>query len=793
MVQKILLFSCSLVLSFFCFSQTRIHGFVKDNETKLPLPHVNLTLSVLGDSTKSYQTVSDSLGLFSFSVPTCKEYILVASNIGYLEKTTLISPGKAEHFNTADILLEVASKNLEEVVVKAPLRTITTKEGNAVISIAGNKELATTVNLLDVLKRMPGIIADGENVLQMGNGVVPVIFVNGRPLLLNNQEQVNYLKSLTPDKVVSIELITNPSARYDGEYKAIIDIKLKQDKTEGWSGNYNGLLEQNQVTNSDHVINLAYRKNKFALYTLLGYTRGRTIYRYGAYQHLANTDILKTRQEQKSLANSYNMQWGLDYTPNAKQKAGILLRHYRPDIRRTREGSLLSTDKTGNTIVFDNRSDNPVHFKQYNTAITVDYSLQHQQWQINLLGNLLWVTNKQKDNFINIDRRANEKLDHWKADLLNMIRIYTAQADISRQLKTWKLDAGIKFSHSSTNNNLRYDTLDTQNQWDYDAGRSNQFLYTEKIQAAYLATSGKLGVLQVNAGLRAERTNSISNSVTLDSLVKNRYVKWLPSFNVTYTVDKNQELSLSYTSKLTRPNFSQLNPFRFYFSALNYWIGNPYLLPASTNQAKISYRYKKLFMELNAGRESNVLARYPVYDTVTNELAYLGRNWPRRNFASLLISFPVKIKPWWDLSYQLTGYYNKQKTPYLDKVYDLDVYNYISRLSQTFSLPKQVTVNLLFNYESRTGNSLYIIKPMYNIDLGIQKLWFGRLNTKLSVNDIFNTYHQYLIFRYKNILNNELSHWWGMQKLQLNISYNLGKSIFKARKNMVLEEEARAR
>jgi ferric enterobactin receptor len=775
MWQKIAILPFLLLLTLFSIAQTHLTGLVKDNGTKLPLAGAGVILTVTVDSSHNHKTITDTLGRFSFPVPAPGQYTLTVSYIGYSEKTHSFQVVDGKSFTIDDILLEPVSNNLTEIVLRAPLRTITTKEGNAVIRVADNKELATAVNLLDVLRRTPGVSVDGENLLQVANGVSPVIFVGGRPLLLSNQEQINYLKSLTTDKVLSIELITNPSARYDGEYKAIIDIKLQRDKTQGWAANYNGLLEQNQVTNSDQTINLSYKQQKLAYYTTVGYTRGKTIYRYGAYQHLANTDILKTQLEQKALSNSYNMQLGVDYNPDAKQKMGVLFRHYRPDLKRERMGSLLSTDKTGNNIVFDNKSDNPIHFRQYNTALTVDYSLQSGNWQFNLLGNLLAVTNKQNDDFINSDHLANAPIGHWQSDLSNKIRIYTAQADISRKIKEWKIDGGLKYSHSATNNNLRYDTLNKQNTWVYDADRSNIFLYTEKIGAAYITGSGKIGVLQVNAGIRAEQTNSISNSITLDSLIKNRYTKWLPSFSVAYAMDKNQELSFSYASKLTRPGFSQLNPFRFYFSTLNYWIGNPYLLPANTNQFRLTYRYKKILVESNIGRENNVLARYPIYDSVTNELAYLGRNWPRRQFANLLISFPVKIKSWWDLSYQINGYYNKQKTPYLDKVYDLNVYSYISRLNQTFILPRQVTVNLLFNYESRTGNSLYIIKPMYNIDIGIQKLWFGRLNTKLSINDIFNTYHQYLIFRYKEILNNELSHWWGIRKLQLNISYNLGK------------------
>ncbi len=267
----------------------------------------------------------------------------------------------------------------------------------------------------------------------------------------------------------------------------------------------------------------------------------------------------------------------------------------------------------------------------------------------------------------------------------------------------------------------------------------------------------------------------------------------MPSATVSYPIDKRQDLSFSYTRRITRPPFSQLNPFRFYLSALNYWIGNPYLDPSTTSQFKINYRFRSYLFELNAGKESDVITRYPMYDTVTNEMAFLGTNLPYRKFAHVSIVAPFTISKLWQVNLQAMGYYNKEQRPYLGKVYSPGIYNYVLKLNQTFTFKNNFSATVFANYESRSGNSLYIIKPMYNVDLALQKGWFAnKLNTKLAFTDIFDTYYQQLIFRYKEIINNQFSHWWGAQRLQITISYSLGKTNQNNKKTTVSEEENRA-
>lgn len=684
--------------------------------------------------------------------------------------------------------------NISEVVIRSAPRSTKLNEGNVVVTISGNKDFKTSVNLLDVLRKTPGVTVDQEDGIFVGGGISPAILIDGKPVVMSNQELQSYLRSLSPEMVASVEVNTNPSAKYDAEFKGIIDIKLKKNTNLGWKGNYGANIYVNRFNYRENTFNLSYTTDKVTYNLQAGYNNGMSTYRYNAVQRLANTNIMQTNTYQKDDILAYNVQAGADFRWNENNRIGLNLRGNFRDNNRSRDGSLYTTDKNENQLIFNTVSENPSDYGQDIYGLTTDYSFQKKGFRLNFLGNYLSVKNKQKDDFVNRNQPANEILSYWKSDLLNKIDIYTAQIDASQKLGNADIEAGVKFSSSDTNNNIMYDTLSVAGQFVFDPSRSNTFSYKERIWAGYLGYRQKFGKLQINAGLRFENTNSISNAVTIDSVVSRNYLEWLPSFSANYTFNTSNELSLSYSRRMTRPVFSQLNPFRFYFSPLNYWIGNPYLQPSFTSQIKATYRYKNWITSFTLGKEKEVMTRYPLYNPETNVLEYLGTNLPYRNFAVLETSFPVKIAKWWNITSQIAGYYNYEFRPYLDEVFAIGIYNYEVRLNQVFSLPKGYTINLFANYESRTGNSLYIIKPRYAVDLSIQKSWLDNtLNTKIGYNNIFDSYDQRLEFRHKQIMDNRFTHWWDSSRLFLSLTYNFGSSKYQAKETQKTEEENRAR
>ncbi|OBW40554.1 hypothetical protein AB670_03018 [Chryseobacterium sp. MOF25P] len=683
---------------------------------------------------------------------------------------------------------------ISEVIIQSSRRGLKLNQGNIVMSVSGNKDFKTSTNILEVLRKTPGVTVDSEDGIFIGGRISPAIFINGKPVVMSTQELQSYLRSLSPEMVGSLEVNTNPSSKYDAEFKGIIDIKLKKNTNLGWIGNYIGNTSINKFNYKENSLNLSYNTEKISYNVQFGYNNGISTYRYNALQRLANTNVMRTQTYQKDDVEIYTFQMGIDYKLNDKNRFGVNGRGNFRDSERIRLGSLYTVNKDETQLIFNTESKNPINYFQDNYGITTDYSFQHKNFKLNFLGNYLSVKNKQEDDFLNSDKPTSQLLSYWKSDLLNKINIYTGQIDASQKIGEATFEAGLKLSDTKTNNMISYDTLSINKQFIFDPTRSNQFSYKEKIFAGYWAYSQKFNKFQINAGLRFENTQSISNAVTVDSVVSRNYLKWLPSFSASYAFNKSSELSLSYSRKITRPVFSQLNPFRFYYSPLNYWIGNPYLQPSFTNQIKAAYRYKNWVTSFTIGKETDVMTRYPIYDPKTNVLEFLGTNLPYRNFASLEMSFPIKIAKWWNINTQFAGYYNYEFRPYLDEVFALKIYNYEVRLNQVFSLSKGYTINLFSNYESKTGNSLYIIKPRYTVDISVQKSWLdNKLNTKISFNNIFDSYDQRLEFRHKQIMDTRFTHWWDTQKLILSLSYNFGSSKYQMKNIQKSEEENRTR
>ncbi len=792
MFRKLLIIIPLLCCGLAATCQTTVRGTVKNASDQRPVAAASLYLLSALDGTSHFLTQPDSLGKFEFKLTEKAKAVVSIRALGHQSLTISISPDSA--LVQLQLFMDPVSTQLNQVVITSA-STGMTASGNTMVQVGNNKSFTTTQNFLETLKRIPGIIVNGENAISMASGVQPEVFINGRPLQLSGTELISYLQGLSPEKVQSVELISNPSARYDGEYKAILDIRLKRQNELGWAASYTGQVDQNQYTAHYQNLNLNLNRGKLQGFANFNFAGGSTIYRYAAFQHLPNTNFQTTRMLQGNAQQNFGLQTGLDYIPNERNSFGAVLRYYNPLNERKRDGSILSLARGSEETVFHYLNTNPLEYSQRNLALNLSYKLNLKNFQMDILAGRLSVANNQNDDFLNTDAHSGIQLDHWKSDLANRFRIYSGQVDISRRIGEWKTEAGVKLVSSVSSNALRFDVAQKPGgPLLFDARRSNEFQYSEQVQAAYLSFFRSMGKFTISGGLRAEHTRSLSNSITLDSVATSSYLKWLPSISTSYRISTDQDLSLSYSSRLTRPNFSQLNPFRSYFSVLNYWIGNPYLLPSTRNQFKVNYRYKQLLVESSFGTERDVLGRYPMYDRTINEIAFMGANFPKSRFANIIIGFPINIRPWWQLNYQFSGYYFKETVPYLNEVISIGVYNYVTRLNQTFSLPKDISVNLLVNYGSRSGNSLYIIRQAYNFDLGIQKKWLkGKMTTKIGALDIFDTSRQYLVFRRKDLIDNEFYHWFGNQKAQFSLSYNFGSKPYNARKQSASEEESRVR
>lgn len=790
---KSVLFLCLCLFTNLLVKAQTIKGKLIDARTNQSIPFANLTLVHQDQSTQIKNTNSDTSGLFEFKEVTMGKYILTATSISYqkLQKELIVNETNPKILDLGNILMSEDFNLLKEITVTGGTPNFSSQNGQLKIGVANNAFFKSSANLLDVFRKLPGLQVNQDGTLLIAGRATPTLFVDGKPVNMSNDEIQTYLSSLSPDMVESIEMINQPSSKYDGEYQGIIDVKLKRNQSLGLRGTYNARFQRNNYSLLDNNLSLTYKTNRLIYDLKLGHTTGSTFYKYYALQYLPNTNAMTTDTRTATSNQNFNVQARVAYELQEGQSLEAFARTFQIDRNAVTNNQLLTqTNNLGQKVAHVSGSNNALP-KQQNYAGGINYDAQFKNSELHVIASLAQIDNQQSEDIQNWNALTNDHLNYWKTNSRNNILIHTAQADYSQAIAVGKLDFGGKFAYTTTQNKLRYDTL-ANSVFNLDPLRSNQFGYREYISAGYFSYLGKWDKLNYSLNLRGEYTHTIANSITTNMLTERKYWKWLPSLNITYNINNSEQLSFSYSRRLTRPTFAALNPFRFYYSPRHYWIGNPYLQPSTTNLFALAYSRKALNISLNAGRETDVLARYPEYNPETNELIFLGRNLPYRNFANLQLSSPLIINKWWRMNNSIGWYYNKELTPYFDQTYHIGIFNYTINGSQVFSL-KDWLLDVSYSYESKSGNGLYVFKPVYGVDFGFQKAWIkNKLNTKLTLYDAFDNMKRRLIFREKSIMNNDMYHYNGVQRLVFSLTYNFGSATYKIKENKRSEEENRA-
>lgn len=790
-MKSILILCILLFATISSFAQT-IKGKLVESKTKEPISLANLILVSQNQPNSIKYTSSDTQGFFELRDVQQGKYLLSVHLLGYqkIEKELLINDGH-KVLELGDILLSEDLNLLKEVTIMDGMPNFITLNGQMKIGIANNAFFKTSANLLDVFRKLPGLQVSPDGTMQLASRANPTLFVDGKPVNMSTDEIQAYLSSLTPDMVESIEIINHPSSKYDGEYQGIIDVKLRRNQSLGLKGAYNGRFQRNNYSLLDNNLSLVYKSNRFAYDLKLGHTSGNTFYKYHALQYLTNTNAMTTDTRTVTANQNFNVQARIAYELKKGQNLDAFIRTFQMDRNAVSSNHLLTQTNNLNHTIAHIRSDNDALPKQDNYAVGLNYDAQFKNSELHVISSFAQVDNRQKEDIQNRNILDNELQNYWRTNSRNNILIRSIQADYTQNMNIGKLEFGAKFAYTSTQNNLQYDTL-AHEIFSLDPKRSSQFYYQEYIAAGYLSYIGQWSKFSYNLTLRPEHTRSLANSITTGTVTERKYLNWLPSLNLTYAIKKGEQLNFSYSERLTRPTFAALNPFRFYYSPRHYWIGNPYLQPSTTSLFAVTYSIKVLNISLNAGREKDVMSRYPEYNSTTNELIFLGRNLPYRNFANLQISSPITLYKWWQMNNNIVLYYNKELTPYFGNTYKIAIYNYTINGSQVFTF-KDWLLDASYTYESKSGNGLYFMLPVYGIDLGIQKAWFKKsINTKLTLYNIFDSAKRRLIFREKAIINNDFYHYFGPQRLVFSLTYNFGSSTYKARENKKSEEENRA-
>lgn len=770
-----------------------IKGRLVDGSNRSAVPFATVAVLSLSDSSLVKGSLTDTAGAFVVADLKTGNYIVQYSSVEYktVKQNVQIGQGQPEQdLGIIDLAKEV--KMLSEVnVVGQKLAFTSTTEG--ILINVNNNLFKTSTNVIDVLKRSPSIQVKDDGSLLMRNSVTPRVLINGRAIPMSSDELRNYLNTLKPSEVESIEVITNPSAKYDAEFKGVVNIRLKRNEEVGVRGSLTTNYQQNRYANSTNNANLTFRTNK-AAYTLRGgYSKSTNFEDATTTQVLQDKSLMFTRLFVPHTNKTVDLMAGVDYYLSKKQVIGGQLRYFNNTVV-----SPYRFDISLNPTL--NRAQNIVSFsdittKNKNYSANLYYENVTNKGTLSFLTSGVWYNNGQNQLIQTIDSAGTLKL---RGAFANETKNASAQLDYSPTLKRGKLEFGSRMAYTNIGNLSGYNQL-VSDRWVADTVNSNTFQYRELSIAAYTSFAGTLKKVAYSVGLRVENTQTEGNSLTLRNVVKRNYTKLLPSVNVNIPMSASSQLNLSYSRRLSRPSFSALNPYVYIGGPYSSYRGNQFLIPITSSSYSVNYNLKKLTVAANFGVNYDDIQQVPHYDPTTNRTEYIYENLASNKYRGIEVGYPLKLNRWWSVQHTFKYYENDYTLvfdlPYFEGTVKTSV-NYVALSSDhSFTLPKGYNVSVTGQWETGGGTALFNLRPKGYVNIGLQKTFSKVLNATLNVNDLFYTYRVVGESTRPDLINLSNTNRFGSRYVSLQLSYSFGKSSYSGKqvRNSSEEEENRAR
>ncbi len=774
-------------------------------------------------------------------LPVNGTFKLQVSAIGYYSYEVKVSfdinskPGDA--FNAAvkdlgNIKLKENEKELENVTVIANKPLLEMYLDKKVYNV--EKDISTTGGTaVDVMKNIPSVNVDIDGNVTMRNAS-PQIFIDGRPSALS-------LDQIPADQIASVEIITNPSAKYDasGGGSGILNIILKKNRKAGYNGNLRTNIDSRGRPGFGGDINI--KQNKINFFGAGMFASRKNISTVSSNRiDFLGADTAKILQKNNPVNKGYFAfgRAGLDFfidnrntlTLSANMVRGKfdvtdLLNIYRDTIRNFTTISESAIRSLYADISFKNtgfRAGFKHNFAREGRELTADANFNESN-----------NTNTSDYSSRFYDANGNPKpfAGAERATGGGNTRFYTVQTDYVNPLsKTQKIETGLRIAardYNSWNDNYIQNPVTKQYILIPDIGV--QYKFNDVVYAAYSTYSQQIKNFSYQLGLRVESSNYQGNLISKNQEFSNEFpLSIFPSVFLSQKINQQQDIQVNYSRKINRPSFFQILPFVDFSDSLNLSVGNPDLLPEFTNLAEISYsnQYKpghSFLASLYGKNTSNLITRYqykaPNTDpTKPDSVIYNSyANASRSYTIGLELTGKNKLTKWWEITSNLNFFDVTLEAKNISGVSNSSRFSWFAKLNNSFSLPKNYSIQLTGDYQASTilpvnsgrgsGGGMYgggmfgqtqniaqgYILPVYGVDISFKKDFLKNkaASLTLQINDIFRsrtyeTHAETVYFIQDNYRQRD------PQVVRLNFSWRFGKfdvALFK-RKNMKGETDS---
>lgn len=790
----LLLFNSSVISQ----QQTILSGRVIDLAGN-PVASVTISLHRMPDSLVVAKSITDLKGSFLFKGLSPGTYMVATSSVGYVacHSPTYHLDARHSSIRTSDLVLSRDAHLLEEVEVTDNSGFVDVGPGKVTIHV-DKSSLSAGNNAFDIIRKAPGIITDADGGISFRGRQGLSILIDGKPANLSSGDVVDLLKNTSGDLIDQIELISNPSSKYDAAGNAgVINIKMKKSRNLGTNGSIamGSGYGENYKANTSLVLN--HRNRKVNLFGSWATNSSKRADRYGMTRSVqfksVTTGFDIHNYDLKSIIN-HNYKAGVDYYLSPGHTLGFMLNGQYNHLRSDEDnGTAIGSrpERIDSTIA--------THSDEKRTV-------KNNAWNFNYKGGLGSKGSISADlDYLKYSRRSDEELlysfynrenqfyrpsssatNHTPSD----ITIRSVKLDYSTEANAKNyLEAGLKSSKVKSEN-VR--TMIGDDSKTFIPDPNDRFDFEEYIHAAYINYNRDFDRFKVYVGLRGEFTRSFGRSVQ-EGNVKREYADIFPSATFSWNASKDHKVSLAYSRRINRPAYDDLNPFRYFLDQYTYREGNPYLQPEYSTLIELSEALKDKF---TVTFSYNYVKDYYLTFTEQNDTTGISRS-VKRNLSSfkgagIEMNYSTAIGSWCNSTLNIQGYLRRFDIQnILQDVRKSSLFS--ANLVNSFNLPKKLRGDLSFVYESPTVSGMYNFKAYYVLDAGIGKsLLNKRAELRLSVSDILNSdKNRY----YSNLPGLVLS---GYQKaetriVRLNFSYKFGSKSVSSVRNRTTGSEAESK
>ncbi|WP_428655186.1 TonB-dependent receptor domain-containing protein [Runella sp.] len=780
-----------------------VKGKVIDSQTNAPLGYATIRVLKSTDSSLVSGAITDEKGQFSVEA-AYGDYYAVVEFIGYKPlKTTVFALSKEQPSHDVGTLkIAAASKTLDEVVVQAEKSSMELSLDKKIFNVG--KDLSNAGGTaIDILSNVPSVSVDTEGNVKLRGSDGVRILIDGKPSGLVSFKGGAGLQQLQGNQIERVEIITNPSARYEAEgMSGIINIVLKKERKQGFNGSFE--VVTGFRPNYGIAANINYRKNKLNFFLNYGIAYRIPIGAGKLYQEVRGKDttaILQqtTNGEVRTVANT--IRGGLDYFFDEKNILTASYQFRRTDVLRITNNQYKDYINTLNNLkaITDRqqRETEAEPYSEYALTYKKTYNKKGQELIADVRYLTYWERSDQTftQNSVFANGSPNTKGNLLQKSLNDEYENqFLVQLDYIQPIgKDGKFETGVRSSFRDMVNDYIVTQRNDQGVFEPLPGLDNYFIYKEKIHGAYGIIGNKTGKVSYQVGLRAEMTDVVTILQETNQRNPRQYSNLFPSAHATYNLNKDNALQVSYSRRVRRPTYNDLSPYVTFSDQRNFFSGNPDLNPEFTNSydvGHINYFEKGSFT-------SSIYYRHTTGKVLrirrVNDLG-ISNTRPENlatedAFGAEFTSTYTPIK-WWKLDFNFNFFRAITDGQNLDATFKADTYSWFARQTSRFTLAPKTDLQVRANYEAPQQLPQGRRKARAFVDLAFSKeILKGKGTLTFNVVDVFNSRYMRSITEGLNFYTEGTA---GMRARQINLTvmYRLNQAAgAKKQKSLISGEE----